>query len=151
MNLVRIEPPGDQLQTAIFIRDHSATIQRFGRTPRLSGRFRGADWWHKVVVVVIAIKVPTPPEPVLYTLWIDLHATLTSTVPFVDLAVQPNLIFQFFGDGGATMPACMIGNPLNQFPAWTSDQFGRAVEDLQAQHPTPARLWEALGHPQNRP
>jgi hypothetical protein len=160
--LVRVEPRGEQTQTALFIRDRTETITTFGRPPALSGRFRGVDWRQKVFVVVIALRIRTPQDPVSYTLWVNLRATPTSTVPFVDLAVQPNVIFQFFGDGGSTITACMIKNPfqefsrtllqqLPQFPAWSPGQFEDAVTELRGRYPSPAALWEALGIPDAKP
>lgn len=160
--LVRVEPRGEPPQTALFIRDRTETITAFGRTPGLSGRFRGIDWRQKVFVVAIALRVRTPKDPVLYSLWVNLRATPTSTVPFVDLAVQQNVIFQFFGDGGSTMTACMIKNPfqefsrtllqqLPQFPAWSPGQFEDAVTELRGRYPSPFSLWEALGIPDAKP
>jgi hypothetical protein len=156
MALVRIEPPGESTQTAFFIRDTSATVRGFGRTPGIAGRYRGLDWRKQVMVVVLVLKVRTKQEPVYYDLWLNLRESEISTVPFVDLAVQSNLTFQFFGDDGGTMTACMIKNPFREFartllreleryPTWDSEQYRQAEAELRAKSPTLKDLWEALG------
>jgi hypothetical protein len=156
MALVRIEPPGESTQTAFFIRDTSATVRSFGRTPGIAGRYRGLDCRKQVMVVALVLKVRTPREPVYYGLWLNLRESEHSTAPFVDLAVQPNLTFQFFGDDGVTMTACMIRNPFREFartllreledyPMWDAERYRLAEAEFRAKHPAMKDLWEALG------
>ncbi len=156
--LVRIAPPGEGTRTAFFIRDTTETVRRFGRTPGIAGRFQGVDWREEVLTVAIAIRVRTPTEPVFYDLWLNLHDTDTRTALMVDLAVQPALIFQFFGDGGCTLTACTMNNPFREFArsllhqlerygGWTIEQYHRAETELRRRCATPAALWDALAQP----
>ena len=164
MAFVRIAPPWESAQAALFIRDRTATVTRFGRTPGIAGRFKGIDWQRRVLVVALVLKVRTPDEPVLYELIMNLHDPEVTTAPFAHLASQPKLIIQFFGDEGNPMTACMLNNPftdfarvvlkqLEQYPAWSEEQFSQAATDLKQRHPTPKNLWEALSHatPSNPP
>ncbi len=155
MDLVRIVPPGEASQTALFIRDSTDRVLSFGRTPGIAGRFKGLDWKREVFAAAIVLKVRTPQDPVFYELWINPREHDASTAPFVDLAVQPKVIIQFFGDGGAMMTACTIKNPfrewartllqqLERYPRWNHEQFAQAAADFKGRHPSPAGLWEAL-------
>ncbi len=156
--LVRIAPPGGGTQTALFIHDTTETVRRFGRTPGIAGRFQGFDWRGEVLAVAIAIKVRTPTAPVFYDLRLNLRDTNARTALMVDLAVQPTLIFQFFGDGGCPLTACTMKNPFREFArsllhqlerygGWTAEQYHRAETELRRRCATPAALWDALAQP----
>jgi len=155
LGFVRIAPPGDAPQAALFIRDQTATVLRFGRTPGIAGRFKGIDWQRTVLLVVIVLQVRTEGNPVLYDLVLNLR---DQSVPFTELAVQQKLIIQFFGDEGTPLTACMLRNPfqeymrrlmaqLEEYRPWSEQQFVDARQDLQRRHPTLESLWEALDHP----
>jgi hypothetical protein len=157
LGFVRIVPPGDSPQAALFIRDTSATVTSFGRTPGILGRFKGMDWQRTVLMVGMIIKVRAPQAPVLYDLFLNLRDPDVSVSPFVDLAVQPKLIIQFFGDEGNPMTACMLNNPfrefarrllkqLEEYPVWSKEQFTTAVADLKLRYPTVESLWDSLDH-----
>lgn len=156
LTLVRIAPPGQSTQTAFFIRDTTGTVNGFGRMPGIAGRFRRLDYQQQVLVVAIALKVRTPREPVYYQVWLDLQNRDACTALFVDLAVQPTLTIQFFGDGGRPLTACMMKNAfgafarnvlheLEQYSQWTHDDYQRAEADLRERYPSPFALWQALG------
>ncbi|MEW6542793.1 MAG: hypothetical protein AB1411_04185 [Nitrospirota bacterium] len=155
MLMVRVAPPGEATQTALFIRDRTQTVTSFGRTPGIAGRYRGLDWQRQVLVVALVIRVRTPQDPQFYRLWLNLRESASTTAHLVDLAVQPKLTFQFFGDGGRPLTACTIRNPfqdfsravlkqLEEYPAWDQDQFSRAVAEFTDRYRTAKSLWEGL-------
>lgn len=157
LGFVRIAPPADAPQAALFIRDQTSVVTRFGRTPGIAGRFKSIDWQKTVLLVAMVFKVRMSDAAILYDLLLNLREPAGALSAFVELATQPRLIVQFFGDDAMPLTACMIHNPfqefarrimaqLDQYPAWSEEQFQEAAADLRRRHPTTESLWDALDH-----
>lgn len=133
-------------ETALFVRETPAWVNRLGKNPVVELR---AGVLVESEIALVALLMQAGGD--LYESWFNYQATQES---FADLAKQKRIVIAFYTPDKARQ--IVIANNLREFfkqartkakefRRWTMNDFNSAREKVYSRYPEVADLWKAIG------